>query len=64
MTCGLRESTGALTNAFNSYKDDAAVQAHRESAHFAEAMKEGMSDKLAAPPKIQLVERKGGFRRG
>ncbi|KAE9989499.1 hypothetical protein EG327_002622 [Venturia inaequalis] len=49
---------------FEIYKDAAAVQAHKESPHIAEAMKEGMKGKLAAPLKIQRVERKGGFRRG
>lgn len=58
------ESIGALTDASNSYKDAAAVEAHKQTAHYAEAMKEGLGGKLAAPPKIQLVERKGGFRRG
>lgn len=53
-----------LADTFDSYKDAAAAQAHKETAHFADAMKEGMSGKLAAPPKIQVVERKGGFRRG
>ncbi|QDS73830.1 hypothetical protein FKW77_006391 [Venturia effusa] len=47
---------------FEVYKDAAAAQAHKESAHFAETLK-GMSGKLASPPKVQFVERKGGFRR-
>jgi len=46
------------------YKDAASAEAHKNSAHFAEAIKIGMEGKLAAPPKIQIVKRKGGFRRG
>ena len=47
----------------NSYKDAAAAEAHKESAHFAEARK-AMDGKLSATPSIQVVVRKGGFRRG
>jgi quinol monooxygenase YgiN len=46
------------------YKDAEAAEAHKNSPHFAQAIKEGMAGKLAAPPNIQTVKRQGGFRRG
>ncbi|KAF2428739.1 hypothetical protein EJ08DRAFT_318294 [Tothia fuscella] len=49
---------------FEIYKDQEAVDAHKNSSHFKEAMKVGMEGKLAAPPNIQVIHKKGGFRRG
>jgi len=48
---------------FEIYKDAAAAEAHKDSAHFAEARK-AMDGKLSTAPSIQVVVRKGGFRRG
>lgn len=47
-----------------SYKDAAAFQAHRDSAHFKEAMGPASQGLIAGTPKIQVIQRKGGFRRG
>jgi len=49
---------------FEIYKDAEAAAAHKNSAHVAQAIKEGLEGKIAAPPNIQVVKRKGGFRRG
>jgi len=42
----------------------AALDAHKNSEYFKKALTEGAAELLAAPPKIQLIKRKGGFRRG
>jgi quinol monooxygenase YgiN len=39
-----------------------AIQAHKNAPYFAEAMKQG-ADLMAAPPRISIIQKKGGFNR-
>ena len=41
----------------------AALEAHRASEHFAQALKDGLEGKLAAHPAINVVQPCGGFTR-
>ncbi|KAF2666802.1 hypothetical protein BT63DRAFT_319407 [Microthyrium microscopicum] len=45
------------------YKDQAAAEAHRNTPHFAEAIKAG-DDWLAEPTKVYPLSNFGGFSRG
>jgi len=47
---------------FERYKNQQAVQDHKNSPHFAEAMKQG-GESLAAPPKLQILTQQAGFNR-
>ena len=51
-----------LSNGRGSYKDLAAVKAHRETEHMAEAMKKS-TENLEEPPKIMVLKPLGGFKR-
>jgi quinol monooxygenase YgiN len=48
----------------NSYKDAAAFEAHRNSDHFKAALARQSEGLFEGPPKIQVIQRKAGFRRG